>query len=297
MEAADPADILFVDRQPDDRPVLLHLELPHPVVDPVVVVRVVLEGVDLPREALFGALSGVEVRAVGVERSVGVGGVGEPAAALFPRDDVDHTADGVRPELHRNDPLVDLDALGIVHRDVVQVEGRRGPLLRDAVDEDLDVAAAEAVEHQLHVGPHAARSAELHARELRQGVAQIAGRVAESVGGEGHGVEGRMPHAVHRTGLDDDLVDLQNGGMEEDGERFVPVAVERHGGAEGLVADRRDDKVIGAGRCLQPVAALCVGRTAEGSPLQGECCEVYGRGVGRHHAARESGTVAGLSLK
>ena len=78
---------------------------------------------------------------MGVERSVGVGCVGEPAALSLVRDDVDDPADGVGAEPDGHDALVDLDSFGEVHRDVVQIEGRSGSLLGYAVDEDLDVPA------------------------------------------------------------------------------------------------------------------------------------------------------------
>ena len=82
-------------------------------------------------------------------------------------------------------------------RDVVQVERLPGPFLGHAVDEDLDVLAAEPVEHQLHVGAYAARFAEFHAGQFREGVAQALGRVLQGFRIHRHRVERRPADAAH----------------------------------------------------------------------------------------------------
>lgn len=99
------------------------------VVDVVVVVRQVLEGVKLVGEAVAEGLAEVDVGLVGVEGAVGVGGVEEPAASLFVGDDVDDAAQGVGAEAYGYDAFVDFDAFGVVDGQVVEVQCLSGSFL------------------------------------------------------------------------------------------------------------------------------------------------------------------------
>ena len=127
------------------------LEILHRRVHPIVVVRIVLESVDLVCETIRQCLSEIDVRLMRVERSIRVGGVEEPtvliarATALL-GDDVDHATYGVRPEADRHDALVDFDPLREVGRDIVQPERAADALLRHAIDENLDMLATEAIQ-------------------------------------------------------------------------------------------------------------------------------------------------------
>ena len=127
------------------------LEILHRRVHPIVVVRIVLESVDLVCETIRQCLSEIDVRLMRVERSIRVGGVEEPtvliarATALL-GDDVDHATDGVRPETNRNNSLVDLDPLREIDRDIIQPERTADALLRHAIDENLDMLATEAIQ-------------------------------------------------------------------------------------------------------------------------------------------------------
>ena len=67
VETAYTPDVVFVYRKFVYRPVLLDFELPHPVVDVIIVVGVVLEGVDLVHETALESLSEIDIRTVGVE--------------------------------------------------------------------------------------------------------------------------------------------------------------------------------------------------------------------------------------
>ena len=126
-------------------------EVEHGRVNVEVVVRIVLEGVYLVHEAVSERLAEVYVRLVGVERAVRISRVDKPAAPLPVGHDVDYAAYGVGAEAHGYHALVHLYAVGEVHGDVVQPERAAHALLRHSVDEHLDVLAAEAVEHQIHV--------------------------------------------------------------------------------------------------------------------------------------------------
>ena len=88
----------------------------------VVIVRIVLEGIDFVGEAALERLPEVDIRLVGVERAIRVGGIQEPAVALLLGDDVDDAPDGIRSEADRHDTLVNLDAFGETSRNVVQSE-------------------------------------------------------------------------------------------------------------------------------------------------------------------------------
>ena len=216
VESADALHVVLVHREFVHRSVLPDLELPHPVVDVIVVVRIVLESVDFVHEAALESLPEIDVGAVRIERSVGVGGIGEPAAAVFVRNDIHHASDGVGPELHGNHALVDLDAFGEIDRYVVQVESRTCPLLRHSVNEDFDMFPAESVQHQLHVGTHAARFAKLHARQLRKRVAQVLGRILQLPGVQSHGIERRSADAAHAAARYDDLLHFRNRRLQDD---------------------------------------------------------------------------------
>ena len=51
-----------------------------------------------------------------------VGGVDIPGTRALRGDDIDHTADSVRSEVHGDYPSVDLDALGIADGDIIEAE-------------------------------------------------------------------------------------------------------------------------------------------------------------------------------
>jgi len=174
-------------------------------VDVVVVVRIVLEGIDLPRQAVLQRLPRVDVRAVRVERAVGIGRVGEPARAALGGHDVDDTAEGVGAEAHGDHALVDLDALGKAHGDVVQAERLTDALLRHTVDEDLDVLAREAVEAHLHVRPHAAALPEFQAGQLGQGLGEGFRGVLQGARVDGHDIIGRLLDTADTVGRDHHL--------------------------------------------------------------------------------------------
>ena len=58
----------------------------------VVIVRIVLEGIDFVGEAALERLPEVDIRLVGVERAIRVGGIQEPAVALLLGDDHPRTS-------------------------------------------------------------------------------------------------------------------------------------------------------------------------------------------------------------
>ena len=237
-------------------------------IDLVVVVRVVLEGVDFVGKSVFEALPEVHVRLVGVERAVGVGRVEKPVAALLVGDDVDYPADGVGTESHRHHSLVHLDALGKVYRDIVQPERTAHSLLRHPVDKHLHVLAAEAVEHELHVRPHAARLAQLDSRGLGQGVAQVFRRVLHLAGIYRNRVVGRPFHPVYSGRYYRDLGELLALGGEGHVylERLAPF--QRDALLIRFIPDGRYHQRVVAGMGFEPVASLLVGGAARLAPLE-----------------------------
>ena len=243
------------------------LEVLHGRVYVVAVVRVVLEGIDLVGGAVAEGLPEVEVRLVGIERPERVGGIGEPAFVTFLGDDVHHAADGIGAEPYGDDPLVDLDALGIVHGDVVQSERGSHALLGHSVDEDLDMLAAEPVHHEREVGAYAARFAQLQAGGLGQRIAQVLGGVLHLLGVDGHGVEGRAFHPSHAIGHHHHLVQLHLGSRQQD-VHFLTLVGQADGLFHGFIADGRDHQRVRSGRCMEVIMAVVVRGAAVARPLE-----------------------------
>ena len=235
----------------------------HVVVNVIVVVGEVLEGVHLVEPSVAQRLSGAQGGLVGVERAVGVGSVGEPLLPPLVGDDVHHAPDGIRAESHGHHAAVHLDALGEVHRQVVQVECRARPFLRHAVDEHFHVAAREAVKHELHVRTHASRLAELDPRHGGQGFRQVLVQSGHAFEVQCHGVEGRAVDAGHVAGLHLHLrqfdvsrphphVELLSfAGAERDGvfHRFISHGPDHQRVPSGFQAQVVDAPFIGARTC------------------------------------------------
>ena len=217
-----------------------------------------------------------------------------PSLALLGSDDVDHAAQRVRAEAHGHHAFVDLDALGIVHRQVVEVQGLPRPLLRHTVDEDLDVAATKAVQHQLHVRAHAAALAQFHAWCLGQRVAQGLGRVVQLGGIHGHGIVGGTLHAAYAGSGDHHLVQLAMFGAESE------VLHEALAAAQGdfffyrLIADGRDHQGVRSSRGMETIAALGIDVGTVRSSLQVDTGKVYGFVVGGSDAAAQLNAVGAM---
>ena len=202
------------------------LEIFYRGVDPVVVVGVVLECREFIDEAVVEPLPEVDVRLVGVERAVGVGGIDMPAPALAVGDDVDDSPQGIGAEPYRHYPFINFDAVGKVDGNVVQPERAAHPLLRYAVDEYLDVFPAEPVERDGGARPHAARFAHLHAGYFGQRAGQVAGRVVQPLGVDGHGVVGRAVDAAHPVGAGHgNFAQRFDFGLDDDVE-FYPLSID-----------------------------------------------------------------------
>lgn len=178
-------------------------EILHRGIHVIIVVRIVLESIDLVGETVIQRLPEVDIRFMGIERSVGIGGIEEPVTALFIRHDIDHAADGIRPEADRNNAFVDFDAFSKIDRDIVQRKRIADSFLRHAVDKHLHMFSAESVQHQLHIRSDTARLTEFHPRRFRKGIAQALGRVLKFFGVYRDGVEGRTFQTAYPVGNDD----------------------------------------------------------------------------------------------
>ena len=179
------------------RSVRLEVEYLHIGVHVIVVVRIVLESINLIREAILKGLSEVHIRLMRIKRAIRIRGIRKPAVALLLGDDIHHTSNGIRAKTDRYHAFIDFDTLGKVHRDIVQSKGTSHPFLRHAINKHLDMLSAEAVHHQLHVRTHAARLAKLHARRLRQRIAQALGRILKLLRIQCHGIECRALHTAY----------------------------------------------------------------------------------------------------
>ena len=156
------------------------------------------------------------------------------------------------------------------------------------------MAAAEAVEHELHVGAHSAAFAQLDSGCLGQCVAQGPGGVLQFGGVDGHGVVGRAAHAAEAGGGDDEFVQLPVVGAEGEVEHAAFVAGEGDGLPDFAVADGGDDEGVGAGLGgAEVVAAPVVGVGAAGGALEVDAGVVDGLAVGGGDAAAEFGGGGG----
>ena len=229
---------------------------------------------------------------VGVEGAVAVGGVHVPAAALLIGDDVDYAAQRVRAEAHGHHALIDLDALGEVDGQVVQVERLSRPFLRHTVDEYLHVLAAEAVQHQLHVRAYSPTLAELHAGCFGQDVAQALGGVLHLGGIHRHGVEGRTLHPCHPAGDDHDFLQLLHVGAECPVLRGAFSSAKRQGLLHGLIADGGHHQGVFARGSFQRIASLGIGCGPIRSAFKVDRGKVYHSPFGRGDLPGKDGAMS-----
>ena len=143
----------------------------------IIIVREVLERVDFIRQPVLKSLSKIDIRFMGIERTVGIRSVQMPSPAAFVGHDIDDTSQSIRAESYGNYTFIYFDAFGEVDRNVIDVESRTGSFLRHSVDKYLHMFARKTVQHQLHIRAYAARLTQFQSRKLHQGFAQAFGRV------------------------------------------------------------------------------------------------------------------------
>ena len=180
-------------------------------------------------------------------------------------DDVHHAAQGIRAEAHGHHAAIDFDALGKVDRQVVQVKGRARAFLRNPVDEHFHVAARETVEHELHVGPHATRLAQLDAGHRGEGFRQVFVQAGHAFQVDGHGVEGRAVDAGHVAGFHFHFGQFNVLGAHFDVEFVAFARFERDGVFHGGIAHGFEHQGVCARRHPQVVNAFFVRACACGS--------------------------------
>ena len=91
---------------------------------------------------------------MGVIRTNGIGGI--EIVGLATGNDVYCTAKGIGTQINRQYTLVNLDAVGHIGWDISQIERRTEIVHRNAIDEELDLIAREAVHRQTVVGTQSA---------------------------------------------------------------------------------------------------------------------------------------------
>lgn len=252
------------------------IEILYGSVHPVVVVRIVLESIDLIGETVLQGLSEVYVRLVRVERAVRIGGIGEPPARLFLCHDVDDPAQRVGTEPYGDDTFVHLNALGEAHRDVVKSERTPHTFLRNSVDEHLYMLAAETVDHQLHVRAHASALAQFHSWRGGERVAQVLCGVLHASRINGNGVVGRTLHPADTCRRDRHGIKFYNVGGEFEIEPLQSVAAHLYLPVRVFIAQCRYRDCIFTLRCRYGVVSVTVCPGTEWSALK-----VYGGKVYR----------------
>ena len=177
IETLNTFYIRLVNRMFGHRPVGIDSKGPYPVVDVVVIVRIVLERIDLIKQAAFEFVRNVEVGLMRVKRTKTIGGINRKAINILLGHYIHHSANSISTETYRNHTLIDLDTLGIINRQVIKAESRTRTFLWHTVDKDFNVAAAEAIQHNLVIRPHASCFSHSHTRQSRQRLTEIFGGV------------------------------------------------------------------------------------------------------------------------
>ena len=208
------------------------------------------------------------MRLVRIERAVGIRRIDEPPAAFLVGDNVYYAADSVGSEAYGDDTFIHFYAVGEVHGDVVQAERRAHSLLRHSVDEHLDVLAAEAVEHEVHVRTYAAALAELQSGSLGEGLAKAFCSIKHATGVNSHGVVGRVLDAAYACRHYRNLAQLYGFLV------YAYVHFNTFSGTDGhlllhrLVAHGRNNERVLSRRSLYMVQSLGVGGAAVARAFQ-----------------------------
>ena len=195
-------DLFLIDRS--GRKVL------HRSIHIVIIIRIILENVDLIRESAPESLSEVHIRFMRIERPVWIRSIQEPFVPVLLGDDIDNTSDSVCSETHRYHTLIDLYTLGIIHRNVIQSERTADTFLRNPIDKDLDMLAGKSIHHQLHIRADTAGLSDLHSGRLSQGFTQVLGWILQGFRIEGHGIERRTLEPGHAIRNDNHLIQLRS---------------------------------------------------------------------------------------
>ena len=256
VEAFHMLDVAFV----ADGCVVFVIEFLHPVVNVVIVVRVVLVRVDFVGQTILETLSEVGIRFVRIERTVGIRGIQKPVPSLFVGHDVDDTSQGIGPETYGYHSLIHLNTFGKVYRNVVQVECGSGSFLGYTVDKYFYVLAAEAVEHQLHVRAYTARFAQLHSWKFLKRFAQVFGRVLQFLGIYSHRIEGRPFDTSHSAGNHYHFFQFGHGRFQDDVLTAASVGLDFYFFFCCLKTDGRNHQRVFSGRRFQVEQAFLIGR-------------------------------------
>ena len=254
----------------------------------VVIVRIVLESIDFIAETILESLSEIDIRTVGIERTIRIRSIQEPVPAFLVGDNIDDPANGIRSKAYGNYPFIYLYTVSEVHRDIVQAEGAPDSFLRHPVNEYLDVLSAEAVQHELHVRTYPTRLTKLHARSLGQGIAQILRGVLQFLSIDRHRIERRPFHPAHSGRNDGHLIQLLRLGSNGDILLHPLTFNQLYLLFYFRIAYGRYNQRIITGRRLDVIEAFLIGGSSITCPFQIHGCKIYsfffrGKDSARNH--------------
>ena len=111
---------------------------------------------------------------MGVIRTNGIGGI--EIVGLATGNDVYCTAKGIGAKINGKHALVDLDAVGHIGWDISQIERRTEIVHGNAIDEELDLIAREAVHRETIGGTQSALLANLYRGDGVENLVERSGR-------------------------------------------------------------------------------------------------------------------------
>ena len=147
IEAFYPTDIRLVYRREADAAIVTQLKLTYPIMDMIIIIRIILESIEFIRQSVLQRLSPVDITLVCMKRAIRIGRIEKPGPTMLVCHHIHDSSQCIRSEFYRNHSFIYFNAIGKVHRNIVQAESSTGSFLRYSIDENLDVLPAEPIQH------------------------------------------------------------------------------------------------------------------------------------------------------
>ena len=234
----------------------------------IIVIRIVLESVDLIGETIIQCLPEVDIRFMCIERSVRVGSIEEPVTAFFIRHDIDNPADRIRPESNGYDSFIDFDTFGKIDRNVIECKRISDTFLRYAVDKHLHMLPAETIQHQLHIRSDTTRFTQFHSRRFRQGIAQALGRILKLFRIYRNGIEGRAFQSADAVRYDNYFIQFFHLRLDSQVLFRTFTGCQADCFLYGRIANGRYHQCIVSCRCFKMIDTFFICRTSVVCPFQ-----------------------------
>ena len=83
IEALYPTDIRLVYRREADAAIVTQLKLTHPIMDMIIIVRIILESIEFIRQSVLQRLSPVDITLVRMKRAIRIGRIEKPGTTML----------------------------------------------------------------------------------------------------------------------------------------------------------------------------------------------------------------------